>query len=394
MIRKIISFLCLIMLFSGIAAFAHTAFIENSGTNQYKAIRLTPEIYKNAKSDLSDLLLKDDKGETVPYFINTSHLKIYKGSEHYPMSLINSYIKDDFFYFDYKISERQNGDIIGTSIEFTTKNTNFAKAVEVFGSYDNKFWEKVQDDTLYSVDGKTKLEILFHSPQKFTHYRLKLANNLEKIAFNSVKLNHETSTFEKSYFSESINAEFHTQEVGKQTNINIENVKHLRIEALILDTDSIFKRFVSSPLGTKKEIYNLSFNNTAYKDTQIPLNWQVSKDDALTVTIDNNDDKPINIKAITVKYFADEVVFEGKSGSVYTLQFGSSDTAKAPVYDIASYQNEILKGETDRLSIKEIKLDKVREELPQYDYKLIFNIVIILVAVLLGVLILLRLRKK
>ena len=52
---------------SGASTFAHTATIENSGEHKYKAVRLTPEIYSNANSNLSDILIKDESGENVPF---------------------------------------------------------------------------------------------------------------------------------------------------------------------------------------------------------------------------------------------------------------------------------------------------------------------------------------
>jgi hypothetical protein len=394
LIRKIISFAFFITLALNITTFSHTATIENGGSYKYKAVRLTPEIYNNAKSDLSDILVKDEKGEKVPYFINTSYQKIYKEAEQFPMSLINSYIKDDAFYFDYKVAQLPSRDIICTSIELTTKNTNFAKEIEVFGSYDNKFWEKVQDDTLYRVDGNTKLEIVFNSPQKFTYYRFKLANNLEKIVFDTVILRYNRSTSEKGYFSESITPKFSVEEKDKLTYIHIENLKHLRLAAIVLETDSMFKRIAFTPMNTNVEIYNLSFNNTTYTDTRIPLNGQISNEDILTVTINNNDDKPINIKAVTAKYFADELVFDGTNRGAIHITFGNDNNIKAPVYDISSYKDEILKGKIDKLQIKEIKLEKVQEQPKQYDYKTIFNIIIVIVALLLGALILLKLKKK
>ena len=151
---------------------------------------------------------------------------------------------------------------------------------------------------------------------------------------------------------------------------------------------------VTAPFGIRKELYNLSFNDTAYTDTMLPFNRQIqpsSTDDTLTLTIDNGDDKPIHITGLTVKYYADELVFEDKKSETYILYFGADNTKTAPVYDIARYQNEILQGDIDRLNITGVAL--IVEPEP-YDYKLIFNIVVIAVAIALGLLILMKLRKK
>ena len=62
MYKKIISAVFL-MLFLSIPVFSHSATIQISGENKYKAIRLTPELYNHANSDLSDILIKGSSDE-------------------------------------------------------------------------------------------------------------------------------------------------------------------------------------------------------------------------------------------------------------------------------------------------------------------------------------------
>ena len=377
-------------------AFTHTAIIENGGENKYKAVRLTPEIYNAANSSLSDILITDEHGENVPYFINGGNMTDYENDRQtYPMTLINSYTKDDNFYFDYKVSNIPDRDIVATSIELTTGSTGFAKNIELYGSYDNINWEFVQRDMLYNVDGKSKLDIEFVKTRKYTHYRFKLGNNLERISFSSATLIHNYFTQEKIYFIESISPEFSVEEKEKRTYINIEGLKNLRLGEIIIDSDSMFQRTVNTPFrGSGREIYNLSFNGASYTDIVIPFNWQISRDNVFVLTIDNGDDKPINIKEITVRYYADELVFDGGKSENFTIHFGADDAKTAPVYDIDKYKHEILKGDIDRLDIKDVIFDGAMEEPEQYDYKTIFNVVVVAVTFLLGFLIAARLRKK
>jgi len=376
------------------AASAHTAVIENGGANKYKAIRLTPEIYNNAKGDLSDLRIQDGKNEEIPYFINSGNQTDYNiETQTYPMTLINSYTKDDSFYFDYKISDVPERDIIATSIELTTSNTGFAKNIELYGSYDDINWELVQNDTLYSIDGKSKLNIKFLKAQKYTHYRFKLGNNLEKISFGSATLIYNNVTQENIYFIENIIPEFNVTEEIKSTAVHINGLYHLKLAGITVDTDSSFMRTVTAPYAGNKELYNLSLNGTSYNDTTIPYNGQIVNDSDFSLIINNGDDKPINIKGIAAQYYADELVFEDNGSETYTLTFGADAAASAPVYDISKYKDEILKGGIDKLEIKNITFAEPEKE-PKQDYTMIFNIVIVAVAILLGVLILFKLRKK
>ena len=392
--RKIISVVFLLV-WAGTTAFAHTTIIKNSGESRYKAIKLTPEIYNNANINLSDVRIKDDSSENVPYFINSGNQTKYEARRQtYPMTLINSYTKDDNFYFDYKVQNIPDRDITATAIEVTTKSTGFAKNIEIYGSYDSVNWKFVQNDSLYSIDGKSNLTIEFSQIQKYTHYRFKLGNNLEKISLEAVALVHNDVTQENIYFIESITPEFNVTEEKEKTVISVKGMYNLRIAGITINTDSMFKRTVTTSCGGNKELYNLSLNNTSYTDTTILYQGQIIEGADFFITIHNGDDKPINIKGLTVKYFADELVFEDNGSESYTLIFERNDTIIPPVYDIVRYKNEILKGDIDRLDIKEVILDEPREEPEQYNYKMIFNIVVIVVAIFLGLVIMLKLRKK
>ena len=95
----------------------------------------------------------------------------------------------------------------------------------------------------------------------------------------------------------------------------------------------------------------------------------------------------------SVRYYADELVFEGNEDESYTLVFGADASKRAPVYDIERYKNEILNGAIDKAVLGEIVY--VTEEIPQErDYKVVFNVIIIFVTLLLGTVIVLKLKKK
>ncbi|MDR2923167.1 MAG: hypothetical protein LBU85_07490 [Treponema sp.] len=396
MTKKTKSLLFFLFLFSA-PLFSHEANIEIEGENRYKSVRLTPPVYNAAHRGLSDLLIKNG-GDNVPFFINSSEGKTNETREKYLLRLINSYKENDNFFFDYKLAFERNGDIVATSMEFYTRNAGFAKRTDVFGSYDNIHWEFVQSDMLYVVDSKSKLDIDFKSPQKYTHYRLKFENNLEQISFYSVNLVYNLKISEETYFIESFTPEFTVETKEKKTEILIEGLKNLRLCDLQIETDSMFIRNVSASAGVGKELYNLSINGTTYKDTVLPLNRQVSENDIFTVIINDADDKPVNIKGISVRYYADDLVFQGNAGGVYTLEFGADLSREAPVYDIRRYRNEILKGPVDRLALGEIvyipvepPVDEIKSDIKFQ--KIIFNIIVSAVGILLAVMIIFKLRK-
>ncbi len=372
--------------------FAHTAQIVNKGDNKYKALRLTPQVYNLANSDLSDIRLKDEKGNIIPYFINSSYSTSYQESYIYPMIMIDSFEKDDFFYFDYKIDKDYDRDILATSIALNTKNEGFAKRVNVSGSYDGVKWTNIQEDTIYNVDNNSNLEIKFSATQKYTHYRLKLSNNLEKLSFDNVELYYSEEKSKTDYFIEKLMPEYTVEEKGKETHINISGLTNLRLDEITIGSDDVFKRDASTPNGVE-EIYNLSFGNESYSDTSLQMNQYVSKRDIFTVVIHNKDDKPIQISSVAVKYYTDELVFDGSAGGSFVLEFGADDTLQKPAYDIANYKSDVLRQQIDKLEISNISVAQPAQVKKEADYTLVFNITVVIVAIILGAIILVRLKR-
>lgn len=238
---KAISSILLAALLICFPSYAHTAEVKSEGNHPYKAVRPTPEIYRGANADLSDLRIRDSQGKDIPYFIHSGGQSSSEESESYKMELQNAYM---------------------------------------------------QDDILYNVGGEKKDEIFFTTPLKYTHYRVKLSNNLEKISFGLVTLKYSMTDTQEYYFRETLKPQFTVEE---------------------------------------KE-----------KDTTIPLGERYLSEEDFTLRISNYDDVPIKIKDITVSYFADEVVFAAGENKSVTLFFGDA-AAVSPVYDIETYKNEILR---------------------------------------------------
>ena len=390
MTKKITTFFLLILLLTSVTAFSHTAEFENTGTNQYKKIRLFSDIYQNASLD--SLRLKDENGKNIPYFIYSKEAAVESENASYPLSLIDSYTKDDLFYFDYKLSEEQKGDVISTGLSFTSPNNNFAKLVTIYGSHDNMNWDFVTGNMIYKIEGNSMLDINFTEETKYTHFRLELQNNLEKISFDTAKLIYNKTLFTEQYFTNLFTPQFEIVDSEKEgeTHIKISGSSKLKLKSIDIISDSIFKREVRVG-GISKEIYNLNFDGQKYMDRTVDLGGYIEEDEFLTAVIVDNDDEPIDIKSISVSYYVDDLVFEAK-GNV-TLEFGK-ETEK-PKYDIEKSKDEIIKQKVDEMKFLSINIESEAEEpIPvEKDYTIWINITIVAVAILLAVVFLLRLRK-
>jgi hypothetical protein len=365
-----------------------------AGANRYKAVRLTPAVYNAANRDLSDLRITDSAGQPVPYFISSGATSEELETEAYPLQLIDAYLKDDRFYFDYRLAAEQDSDIIANSIVFTTSADDFAKEAGLYGSHDNLHWEAVAQDTIYSVGGQEDLAIEFPIAQKFTHYRLSLANNLERIAFDSAALAYSETKTEETDYMEAIRPAYTVEAAERRTLLHIEGLTNLRLCDVTIETGSMFQRMVTGPGGMREELYHLTFGGAVYADTTLELGGHIPAESPFTLAIANGDDRPIDISGVVVRYYADELIFEGSAAENPKLEVGADPAKTAPVYDIARYSEEILRGEIDRVSLGEITYAATEEPPPQRDYSTVFNVLIILVAVLLGGVFLVRLRGK
>jgi len=376
--------------------YLNSAVIQNSGSKRYKAIRLSSAIVSATKQNFADLLLSNERNEPVPYFINSYYESESKIEKSYDMKLIHSFVKDPDFYYDYTLINPIQGDLQATSIEFTTSQSNFVKSVVLLGSFDNLNWEKFQTGILYSVDNNTNLIIDFGKTVKYTHYRVQINNPAERIEFQSVTLRFNQELQKQVPFIETMEPTFTTTEENKNTTIKINGMKHIRIFDITIETEDMFKRNVEY-IGyyQAKELYNLQFNNTRYQDLSIPLEGFLENNEFGIIKIENLDNKPIKINKIIVRRYVDELVFDGSDSNSFLLQFNNPAITQPLRYDISSYKESIIQEGYELLKIGEIKIAPPPSPTPEpKNYRWLFNIILIVVAILLGALLIIRIAKK
>lgn len=375
-------------------SFSSSVTVQNRGTKKYKGIRLTPEILKIANSYHSDLLLMNQKNEMVPYFINRFREDKTQVSKSYELKLINSFVKEPDFFLDYALVDPIKGDMQATSIELSTPNNNFVKNVSILGSHDNINWELVQNDMIYQVEGNQKLDLHFDGIKKFTHYRFQMGGLTERISFSSVKLVFNQEMQSKEYFLDTITPRFTVTTEDKFTKIVIDDIKNLTLHDITIETDDMFKRSVSYA-GYSKILYHLAFKNSQYKDLTIPMNGYQEINDYGLVTILNQDDKPIQIKKIVIRRYVEELVFDGSKANSFILKFGNPAITKPPTYDVASYKENIIQEGYDLLSVGELKTEPPPPPPPKpKNYQWLFNTIIVFVAILIGFILLVRVKKE
>jgi hypothetical protein len=358
---------------------------------EYTSVRLTPAILSRAKSDLSDLLLIAD-GRALPYFINGYSVAESASVTVYEMDLADSYIKDSFQYLDYKLSQEPSNDIAATSINIAASG-QFVKDIALYGSYDGMHWDFVCDDVIFQVEGSQKLSVSLFPDKKYTRYRFRVSGNQEPVSFDRVWLEHSLDIVSKNAFIETLTPSMNVRQDGKTTVITLYGLKNLALSEIEIKTNSMFKRNVYVN-GDVRTLYNLTFGSGSYRDLTMSMNGYPCLSDQLEIIIDNGDDAPIAPDAVSVSYLAYDAVFQNTRSPV-TLYFGNDAISEPPRYDIMSYKEHILAegyGTSDIGAISE-QPEKPSETPKTPDYTMLFNITIVVVAVLLAVLLITRLRR-
>jgi hypothetical protein len=144
-------------------------------------------------------------------------------------------------------------------------------------------------------------------------------------------------------------------------------------------------------------IYRMNFGGKNIADTDIELQGIPASDNFFVLKIINNNDRPLKISAITVEYIVDKLVFEmtkDNNDKRISLIFGNTSAVK-PLYDIENFIPYIEKEKMDHVETLAMK-SKAQKPVTKsnVDFKIIFNIIVAIVAVFLITGIVLLLRKK
>ena len=379
----------------GAPVLADSGTMRLTGADQYKAVRLTPPVYYRSNPDLSDLRVLDENGETVPYFIQGYREATVSETAACEFVLVDMAQRNGHTQYDFDSFWPGDTDLLASSIVFDTGDESFAKRVELRGSYDGQAWAELGSDTLYRVDGREKLTLQFGRTERYTHYRLTVRDNAEGIAFGAARTVYDSAAVDKAMFTEVMNPVFYLRDDDATTDIVMYGMKNLKIQSITIVSESRFMREFTYAQEEKAVLYNLQFGDTAYRDTTLSFEGYRNIDEELIITVQNGDDKPIAVSGLVVTYLADEVVFAGAPGQTYTLSFGDPSITTAPVYDVENYKELVLEQGYDIVLLENIVHvhEGDAEAGEAWPVEVALNVVLVLVSVLLGGVILVRLRK-
>jgi hypothetical protein len=321
---------------------------EANGSS-YRAVFLDEQVYAGATQDLRDLRIVDGKGQFVPYYIDSGYEESAERQVKYATELVGTVKKEkDTSVLDFKVTPLgEHVDIQGNILTISLPQDYFLKHVEVFGSYDATAWEFVQKDDLYRTESLKKDTIDLNDTYTYSYYRLKILNNVEGLDFSQLQLSYNTSAIQWQDYQKNAKPTYEMKQEAGFTDIIIQNADHLKIKEVQLLAAGNFKRNYEV-LGPDEEhietegvaeLFRLNFKDATIADTTITAALPITSS-SFKVRINNQDDLPLDISDIQIKYNLDKVVFEDRGSESYHVLYGNDNVVK-PQYDIVNFKSHI-----------------------------------------------------
>ncbi|TCO76920.1 hypothetical protein [Marinisporobacter balticus] len=366
--------------------------IDANDKSEYKTFFLDKEIYRHAKNDLGDIRISNEKNEFIPYYIYNEYLSQKEEIKiKYQSNEILSFIKENNQYTDFKIIPlKEHEDLLGNQLTFDINQARFMKNVTVYGGHDDKKWDFIKNDYLYRTDTAEKLNISLDESYKYDYYRIVFLNDIENTNIKALNLVFDQKKVIYESYQKEENVDFKEALEGRNTTILIENKDRLKINNIKINSEDDYKRDYTISYRDKDgefrmfgngEIYQISLKNFHIEENNIHIDEPTNILDTLKIQIHNQDNKPINIEDIAIRYYTDKVVFKGTKGK-YKILFNNK-LATRPDYDIESYKNYIEKEEQEicKLSTLYQQQNKATDEQKKINYKWMLNIMIIMISI-------------
>jgi len=376
--------------------------IKVKGENKYKSFFLDDEVYQYAENDLTDLRIVDENQEFLPYYINRTFKTKEKENKRFDAKIVLQYrsaVKNDFSYtYDFQVIP-SNKDIIGNKLELRIDTVEYSKQVEVFGRAESSDWIFIKKDTIYNLNGYSRTSISFNRSLAYNFYRIKIVDNRDDIKINKCTLNYNVLKDKDLEYTKYKDLKFKTEEKDDHSIIKIKNPKNLNIIDMDLSIKGNFnRRYIVYENTTDRtissgKIYNFNLKNTDISERSIEFTYTPLQSRAFYLKIYNKDDRPLKIEKIRAEYTIDKIIFEDKGSKTYKLSFGNKKADK-PDYDIETYKKYIKSEDIDEGSIGRITVLKKGKAASKFNYKLIFNISIIVFSIILVIFLVFVLKKK
>jgi hypothetical protein len=322
---------------------------------------LTPEVFANAKSDLSDVRLFDSIGRSIPFALR--YLRAHTAQQ---SVVANSFNRTEPEEGPYQLTlDLLENDIQHNTIRVITTGDNFRRAIEIDGSEDGMTWRRVADGNLVRFsdgDRKFNIDTFDYPDSRYRFMRVSVTPDpnpvdsdfdKDQFSFEEVSVLREIEvTGERLTTEATVGPRQASRMTGAASSSWIIELGGDNIPCDQIEVDIADKQFVrdivvqaelpDGPLGQKvfSPIFN-SYTSTWQRkpgDRQVPMvaSFNEVQTRRLRLVVADYRNAPLTIRSVKFSAPARQVVFQlpGQGQPEIRLFVGNSD-ADMPNYDFA-----------------------------------------------------------
>ena len=348
---------CFAAVISMAQQFKYTAALDPVVKTGFYQLTVTPELSSHVKTDFSDLRIADEKGNWVPHIIQPV-LPFFKQSALKDFPMVSNQLNDsgktvlvlENKGMGLRIGNKNVIDI-GEILLFI-KNTSVSRYASLSGSNDQRNWYIVNEHILltrnYESDSGYFISSVKFSAADYKYFKL-IIDNEKSDPLNIFRAgSYFNTTFQslinrtdnptaviaqkdsnngKSYIKVLQTAPFHTDEIQ----VDAAGAKFFKRNAAL---------FLPENDSTTALRYDPEFSFVLVSGTPNEFFIKKIKAKVFYLVIENNDNPPLQIKAVSTRQGIIHAVAWLEAGKKYSL-LADNEAAMQPEYDIALFKDSI-----------------------------------------------------
>lgn len=341
-----------LVLYANSQDFEYEAEIHQVDSNTYYDIFIRPEITSKLNYKFSDIRIYDVDNNEVPF---VRRLEIDKDNTSQQLEM-------PFLENQHKISKKITSVIVDNqqykqvdNLLLIIENTNSEVWLNISGSYDDKNWEILKENTRYQPEISDSLSTEVHikniPTSKYKYYKI-LAYDYNTEVINVLKVYNFKFSDKERKFSEVQKPTFiqdDTSETGK-TIVNISFDEEQYIDKILFKISKPRYYLRKAELTKKDSLTGKKIKLDYYDQKQKEFNLCSDSSNAiflsrykakeLFLVIDNNDDAPLEIFDIVAYQENEYFIAYLEEAKTYFLRFGNKNLAP-PIYDLKFFKDKI-----------------------------------------------------
>jgi hypothetical protein len=366
-------------------------------TGNWHSLTLPNALFKHTQRNLNDLRIYGLKGKDtieVPYILEQSADQIIESET--PFNIINQSNNAQGYYYTFQ-STTSTTPINQIRLSFGQKNFDWKVTLE--GSHNNNEWFTILKDyrilSIFNTNTDYHFTQLDFPNANYSYFRILIKANEQptlkaaKVLKTDTLKGIDTAVVIQSY-------QLHQDAKNKLSviDVNLANPSPLSYLKLNVQSNLDFYRpfkieCVTDSFKTDKGMqynYQTLYQGTLSSLEKTAFNFSNTLTSRLKITIENNDNKPLQLNSITLKGPICELIarFE-KTDYQYALYYGDKN-ASAPSYELKNFESKIPIGIT-ALSIGDEQQNTtfaIKKEIPLFENKAWLWGLMVLIICLLG----------